>query len=160
MVLAFILCLVLLLWFRRRQLGPALLAVPPRTDWLPYLYLALFALSAAALFLGWTTHLDVVGLFFAMALLSFLTRGFSIHPHGIACGATIIPWSKLEGWTWESPSQQLILWFSWSLVILVPARSPFRCQTGQFQSRELEALLQRFAPEGYRSPNSPSASAD
>jgi hypothetical protein len=93
MVLAVILSLASLLWFRRRQLGPALLMVPPRTDWLPYLYVALFALSAAALFLGWTTHLDIIRLYFAMAILLFLPRGFSIDPKSIACGATIIPWS-------------------------------------------------------------------
>ena len=148
----FVVCLCLATWFRERSLGATLLKMPSRYRWQAWILVVLALLSATYALRG-----DALGdvalevcFFLSIASALFLAGRFSVHSNGIVSGSAIIPWSKLEGWEWASPSQQLLLWAPWSAVHLLPFRSIARCKTGQVKSIELEALLQRFARESFR----------
>lgn len=139
-------------WLRQRPFGPALLTMPPRNRWPGWLLVFCAVLSATGYLRGAPLHVVALEVCFYLATASVfpLAARLSIHNEGIVSGSAIIPWSKLEGWGWESPSQQLSLWAPWFIVYFLPFRSAVRHKTGQFKSIELEAHLQRFAPARYR----------
>ncbi|OYW08849.1 MAG: hypothetical protein B7X34_07845 [Acidobacteriia bacterium 12-62-4] len=139
-------------WLRQRPFGPALLTIPASKRWSAWIMVFLAFLSAIYYTRGVPLQTVVLGVCFYLALASVLplTARFSIHNEGIISGIAIIPWAKLDGWAWESPAQQLSLWAPWFIVHLLPFRSSVRCKTGQVKSIDLEAHLQRFAPERFR----------
>jgi hypothetical protein len=98
----------------------------------------------------------VAGFSLVNGIRSLWTNRLSLHPDGLGIGGMAVPWSKLQGWAWEPVSNRLTLFVPRSM----PFRFSSRCPTREVRSTELEALLLRFAPERYRSPNSPSASGD
>ncbi len=139
-------------WIRQRTLGPALLKLPSRNRLQAWLLVFIACLAATYASRGDSLREVAleVGFFLLIASAMFLAGRFSIHSNGIICGSSIIPWTQLEGWAWDSPSQNLVLWAPWSAIHLLPFRAITRCKTGRVKSIELEALLQRFAPERFR----------
>lgn len=139
---------VLVSWFRRRSLGPTLHRTPPHYLW------ALCDVVCAVLLVGvvldkadpFSVFTFLAGFCLVNGIRSLWTNRLSLHPGGLAIGGMVVPWSKLQGWRWEPVSNRLTLW--------VPRLLPFRFSphypTCELRSAELEALLQRYAPEHYR----------
>jgi hypothetical protein len=136
-------------WARRRSLGPLL--VQPTSPWAGLsVFLVLgptfFAISYFHSLSPSLALLDIC-FWFGPGITRFFCDRVSVHQGGIAGGTTAIPWSKLEGWAWASPSMQLSLWAPRSAIYCLPLGDSGRWETGQLKTDELESLLQRFAPE-------------
>jgi hypothetical protein len=139
-------------WARRRHLGPLLLRMPWSRLWtFAYLLLAVLIVPVI-LSQGGPIYLQALDFNFYLGLPTsqlFFDR-LSVYQGGIASGTTAIPWAKLEGWEWESPTLALSVWTERAAIYDLPLRGIGRWKTRQAKTAELEALLQRFAPERYR----------
>lgn len=139
-------------WARRRRLGPLLLRMPWSRLW-TFAYLLLAALVVPVILgQGGPIYLQALdfNLYLGLGLGQLFFDRLSAYQGGIAIGTTAIPWSKLEGWEWESPSQELSVWTARSAIYDLPLRGIGRWKTRQTKTTELEVLLQRFAPERQR----------
>jgi hypothetical protein len=144
---------VLVVVLRQHSLGPALFGKPPRHRWLASIFCLLAIVTAAYYWRGSflaSALLEMDCFSVALGVLCALSGRFSIHAKGIISGFTVVRWDQLEGWEWEKPSRVLLLWVPFSTVYLLPLRKSVCRRSRETKTKELEDLLQRFAPERYR----------
>jgi hypothetical protein len=132
---------------RVRRWGPALLKNTSGSRWIAGLFLLMGLDEAYDLFeadsIGWA-DLQVAG-YLTVAVFWWFSRGFSVHTEGIVFGSVAMLWNELDGWGWDPKRRTLLVWSrSWPVRAL-SLRSVNGLDTGQANSVELEALLERLA---------------
>jgi len=137
----------LLRFGRGRRLGPALLKATNGFRWFAGVFLLLFLseifdyLNGESIGWAWLR----AGVYGTAAVAGLFSKDFSIHSEGMVIGTTVVFWSELEGWSWDSGKRTLLVWSSSWWVRAMSLRPVSGLNTGQAKTEELEALLERFA---------------
>ncbi len=138
---------------RGHRLGPALFRNSDGSRWWLAGVWLLLSLSTVFDYLQGESIGSVclrAGVYGSAGFFGWFSRDFSVHAEGIVWGMTVMYWSELEGWSWDSGKRTLLVWSRSWWVRAMSLRPVNGLNTGQAKTMELEGLLERFAGEAKR----------